>query len=171
MTLNFPKEFLRRAVLPCVILTGITLPVVSHSSESTALDARNEIARYYSDMSCNNGKFGAGFASHFWPGATITTIWKGKGDDQPRVLVMSVPEFIAQTPEGACSQPIFEENMNAAEVKIHNGLAQVWAHYQARFGKPGSVEQWEGIDAFTLLQHKNRWKIVSLAFRAESNGP
>jgi len=39
-----------------------------------------------------------------------------------------------------------------------------WARYTARFGDPGSVRTWKGIDAFTLMRHEGRWRIVSLAY-------
>jgi hypothetical protein len=64
---------------------------------------------------------------------------------------MVIPAPISSSPEGACSQPIFEEKFTAADVKVHNGLAQVWAHYAARFGPQSAIEEWNGIDAFTLL--------------------
>jgi hypothetical protein len=84
---------------------------------------------------------------------------------------MVIPAPISSSPEGACSQPIFEEKFTAADVKVHNGLAQVWAHYAARFGPQSAIEEWNGIDAFTLLKHENRWRIVSLVFRPDSGGP
>jgi hypothetical protein len=70
-------------------------------------------------------------------GATITTIWHPGGGDELQVIVTPISEFIAQSPEGACSQSIFEESLAASDVKIHNGLAQVWAHYNARFWSNG----------------------------------
>jgi hypothetical protein len=72
-------------------------------------------------MSCSNGAFVPAFESHFWPGATVSTVWKPKGYDKRQVVITSVHDFVAQTPEGACSEPIFEEKMDTAEVKIHNG--------------------------------------------------
>jgi len=47
--------------------------------------------------------------------------------DKPQVLVTPVKDFVLQSPAGPCSQPVFDEKMENAEVKIHNGLAQVWA--------------------------------------------
>ena len=65
----------------------------------------------------------------------------------------------------------FEENKDDAEVKIAGGLAQVWARYKAKFGNPRSLNEWAGVDAFTLPRHDRRWKIASLVFRSDSDGP
>jgi len=56
--------------------------------------------------------------------------------------------------------------MQQAEVRLYQDLAQVWANYKARFGEPGDVAEWSGVDAFTLMKHDGRWKIVSLAYSA-----
>lgn len=123
-----------------------------------------ELQQYYADLSARDWE---AFASHFWPGATITTVWQPPGESQPRVLVTSIPDFVAQAPQGPGSKPIFEEKMTSAEVHLHRNLSQVWARYQARFGDPGQVREWAGIDAFTLMKHDGRWRIVSLAFTGD----
>jgi len=175
--LGKPKHMaLRRSRLICLSLACL---LVMSSSPAPAIQANdqdtrevlNEIARYYRDMSCKEGHLLPTFQAHFWSGATITTIWQPKGHDKPQVLVTPVKDFVLQSPAGPCSQPVFDEKMENAEVKIHNGLAQVWAHYSARFGKLANLDEWSGIDAFTLLKHDSQWKIVSLVFRADSGGP
>jgi len=120
-----------------------------------------QLERYYADFSARDW---AAFAGHFWPGATITTTWQPQGEDLPRVVVTGVPDFVAQAPEGPGSKAIFEERMTGAETRIEGGLAQVWARYEAKFGDPGAVQEWSGIDAFTLMKHDGQWKIVALAF-------
>ncbi len=155
----------------CYILLGCKVAAGLPPSNSDADEVRNEIAQYYAHMVCKDGLMVPAFASHFWPGATITTVWRPKTADKLQVTITSIPDFVAQSSDGACSQPIFDERMEGAEIKIHNGLAQVWTHYRARFGKPGHTQQWSGIDAFTLLKYDGRWKIVSLAFRADPGGP
>jgi hypothetical protein len=54
-----------------------------------------------------------------------------------------------------------------AEVKIFRNLAQAWVRYGARFGDPGDVQEWEGIDSFALMQLDGRWKIAALVFASE----
>lgn len=120
-----------------------------------------ELTEYYDHMSARDWK---GYASHFWPGATITTIWQPADEPSSRVLITSVPDFIAQTPRGPDSKPIFEERMTDADVRATDNLAQVWAAYKASFGEPGKLDEWTGIDAFTLMKHEGRWKIVELTF-------
>ena len=130
-----------------------------------------ELRSYYSDLSARDWDLGnrawPALAAHFWPGATITTVWQPPGEEAPRLVVSTVPEYAEQAPEGMGSKPIFEEKMVGAEVRIFNDVAQVWAIYTARFGDENEVAEWSGIDAFTLAKHAGRWKIVSLAYSSE----
>ncbi len=120
-----------------------------------------EIEQYYSDFSDRDWE---AFADHFWEGATLTTIWPPPGQTSPEVWVSTVPDFVAQAPSGPGSKPIFEEKMTKAEVTVQGNLAQVWAHYDARFGDEDNLMEWSGIDAFTLMKFDGRWRIVSLAY-------
>ncbi len=123
-----------------------------------------ELQQYYEDLSARDW---AAFAAHFWPGATIQTVWVPPGEERAEVMVSSVEEFVAKAPEGPGSQPIFEERMLGHEVRIYGDLASVWATYEAKFGDENHLEHWGGIDAFTLLRLNGRWKIVSLGFSSE----
>jgi hypothetical protein len=127
-----------------------------------------ELRGYYRDFSDRNWAL---FADHFWSGATITTVWQPPGADAPRVTTTTVPEFVAAAAEGPGSRETFEEAMLHARIRRAGGLAQAWVRYHARFGDPGDVLEWEGVDAFTLLQHEGRWRIVSLAFTSHGGGP
>ncbi len=122
-----------------------------------------ELTEYYDHMS---GRNWSAYASHFWPGATITTVWQPAGEPAPRVLITPIQDFIAQTPQGPDSKPIFEERLVDADVRVNSNLAQVWANYKARFGGLGKVDEWTGIDAFTLMKHEGHWKIAGLTFAA-----
>ena len=122
-----------------------------------------ELTQYYEHMSARNWN---AYASHFWPGATITTVWQAAGEPAPKVLITSIHDFIAQTPQGPNSQPIFEQRMADADVRVNNNLGQVWATYKARFGGLGKVDEWTGIDAFTLMKQEGHWKITGLTFAA-----
>jgi hypothetical protein len=57
-----------------------------------------------------------------------------------------------------------------ARVVTFRDLAQAWVRYRARFGDPGEVSEWEGMDAFTLLRHGGRWGIVELVFVGDDPG-
>lgn len=126
-----------------------------------------ELYSYYRDFSARDWPL---FAEHFWPGATIAAAWQPPGEDVPRVTVTTVSQFVAAAPEGPGSREIFEERMLGARIRLTGGLAQAWVHYQARFGNTGDVREWEGVDAFTLMQHDGQWRIVSLAFQSEGPG-
>lgn len=120
-----------------------------------------EIEAYYRDFSARDWE---AFADHFWKGATMTTIWQPADADTLQVMMMTIPDFVAQAPEGPGSKPIFEERMTHAEVKVAGNLAQVWAHYEAKFGDENDLMEWTGIDAFTLMYYDDRWRITSLAY-------
>jgi hypothetical protein len=126
-----------------------------------------ELRAYYQDFSARDWH---AFARHFWPGATITTRWQPAGEDSVRVVVTPVPDFVAQAPQGPGSRAIFEERLVDARIRVVRDLAQAWVRYRARFGDPGAVTEWEGMDAFTLMRHGGRWRIVSLVFQGDE-GP
>jgi hypothetical protein len=127
-----------------------------------------ELRDYYRDLSARDW---ARLPDHFWAGATITTVWQPPSAAAPQVTVTTVPEFIAAAPQGPGSKEIFEESMLDARIRIAGGLAQAWVRYRARFGDRDHVRVWEGVDAFTLMQHEGRWRIVSLAFQSNGGGP
>lgn len=137
-------------------------------SAATVQGARAEILaelqEYYADFSARDWE---AFSDHFWPDATITTVWQPPGETGERVVVTSVAQFVEQAPEGPGSREIFEEEMTSADLRVTGNLAQVWARYSARFGDPGDVAEWEGTDAFTLLKHEGSWRIVSLVFASD----
>lgn len=119
---------------------------------------------YYRDFSARDW---VAFQDHFWPGATITTIWPPPGEDSAGVFVSSVPSFVARAPDGPGSRSIFQETMLASRIRVAGPLAQAWVRYRARFGDPGDVVEWEGTDAFSLLLHDGRWRIVALVFASD----
>ncbi len=120
-----------------------------------------EITSYYRDLSARDWD---AFASHFWRGAKVITIWE-PDDEGRRVVFNSVPEFIAEADPG--SEVVFDETLANAQVHVSGNLAVVWAEYRVRFGEPGDVREWTGIDAFTLMKHVGIWKITSVAFAPE----
>jgi len=120
-----------------------------------------EVERYYDDLSARNW---SAFADHFWPRATLTAIWQPPAERSLQVYTSSVAEFVARAPEGPDSKEIFDERMTSAEIRLVGTMAQVWARYDARFGDPGNVSEWSGIDAITLMKHRGRWRIASMAY-------
>lgn len=136
-------------------------PARDATDERTRQEILDEVTSYYDDFSERDWN---AFAEHFWPGATLTTVWQSPGESGPRVVATTVPRFVEQAPLGPDSKPIFEERMDRAEVRSQGNLAHVWAHYTARFGDSTDVATWRGIDAFTLMKHDGRWKIVALAY-------
>ncbi len=150
----------------CVSPQPTPLDPAADASEYAARDAEilDAVSAYYDALSARDWE---AFAECFWPGATITTVWQPQGEPAPRVFSVSIPEFVAKAPEGPGSKPIFEEHMLGAQVWFQGTVAQVRADYVARFGDPGQVMEWTGIDALTLMEHEGRWRITSLAFAAD----
>jgi hypothetical protein len=136
-------------------------------STADSVAIMNELRSYYRDMSARDW---TAFAAHFWPGADISTVWQPPGEPEPRVVISSVPDFVAQAPAGPGSRAVFEERMVGARITGSGHLAQAWVRYRARFGDPGAIEEWEGVDAFTLIRHEGRWGIVELAFAPSGAG-
>lgn len=124
---------------------------------------RDALWAYYRDLSARDWER---FAEHFWPGATLSTLWQARGQSRPQVNTVTVEEFVERAPEGPGSKPIFEERPLAAEVRVSGPLAQAWVRYEARFGDERELATWRGIDAFSLFFHEGRWRIVSIAHSA-----
>jgi hypothetical protein len=122
------------------------------------------LQRYYRDLSSQDFEL---LRRDFWPEATLTTTWQAEDSEAPEVTVITIDEFIAEAPNGPGSKEIFEETMTSAHVRVHGDLAQVWARYDARFGDPGEIYEWSGIDAFTLIRHEGEWRIAALVFAAD----
>ncbi len=136
----------------------------SYTREQARAQVRARLTRYYRDFSARDWD---AFASHFWEGATITTVWTPPGEAERRVAATTIPQFVADAGLGPDSKAIFEETMGSTQIFVHENLALVWAEYRARFGNPGEVAEWSAIDAFTLMKHNGVWKITSMAFAAE----
>lgn len=118
--------------------------------------------RYYDALSARDWD---AFASAFWPGATLATIWRPPGTPGDTVTFTTVPEFVEQAPLGPGSREIFEERMVSSTVL--GALAVVWARYEARFGDSGDITEWEGRDAITMLRHAGEWRITQIAYVAD----
>lgn len=164
----------KTAALGCLVLAiGCTVerrPPPLPRADATVPDTvalgevRLELERYYSDLSARDW---TAVASHFWEGATLVTVRQPPGEPAPRVLMLTLPEFIRQAPAGPGSLPVFEKRLVGMEARMHGDLAQVWARYEARAGRPDSLRTWRGVDAFTLMRHEARWRIVTLAYSGD----
>jgi len=144
-----------------ITLAATVFALMSCQQNSRDREIEAEIRGYYNALSARDWE---SFGSYFWPGATLATVWLPPRDSSRHLMVISVEEFIARAPEGPDSKPIFEEKPTAITLTASNDLAQAWVHYEARFGDPEDVSEWMGIDAFTLLLHEGRWKIVSISY-------
>lgn len=133
-------------------------------SDPATREVDSLVAQYYREMSARNW---SAYRDHFWPQATLTTVWQPPGEAEPKVVVTTIESFLANTAQGPDSKPIFEERLLSNETRVVADLAHVWARYEARFGDSSSVMTWRGIDAFTWMKHDGRWRIVSVAYTDE----
>lgn len=145
-------------------LASCTLERVPADDDAEARELEAAVAQSFRHMSARDWP---AYAEHFWPGATLTTVWQPPGEPAPRVVITSLDEFLAHTAEGPDTKPIFEERLLRQERRLVGDLAQVWAHYEARFGNSGEVATWRGMEAFTWMKHGDTWRIVALAYTDE----
>lgn len=141
---------------------GATAGELAPAPDRAAILAATE--RYYDALSARDWD---AFAAAFWPGATLTTVWQPPGTPSDTVTFTTVPEFVRQAPLGPGSREIFEERMVSSTTLQQGALAVVWARYEARFGDPGDITEWEGRDAITLLRHAGEWRITQIAYVAD----
>ncbi len=118
---------------------------------------------YYETMSARNWPE---YRNFFIDDGILVTIWNPQGNGN-EVYNSTIDEFIALTPQGPDSQPIFEEKMHESEIEVTGGLATAWVKYSAKFGTEENLMEWEGTDLFTLILFEDEWKIVSLAYLSE----
>jgi hypothetical protein len=157
---------MRPLIVVLVLLGGCTVrraaPAPSNPDDEAV---RLAVQQYYRDMTARDWP---AYAAHFWPRATLTTVWKPPRESAPRVVVTTIDSFLATTGEGPDSRPIFEERLLGQDVRMAGNLAHVWARYEARFGDSALVRTWRGVDAFTWMKHDGAWRIVALAYTDEA---
>jgi hypothetical protein len=119
------------------------------------------ITEYYSVMSQREWDT---YKTFFADKAILTTIWQEPNDLEPKLLINSITEFLAQTGIGPDSQPIFEERPLKIDIKRKNNLANAWVYYEARFGTEDNLIEWRGYDLFSLLKFNEKWYIASITY-------
>lgn len=95
-----------------------------------------------------------------------TSPGSGASEAPDRVEILTVHTFIERAPDGPESREIFEEQMVSSRVLQSGDLSSVWAGYEARFGDPGDIMRWSGVDAISLIRFNDEWRISSIAFGA-----
>ncbi len=171
-TRRWPGRAARNAVVSTLMLLVVPSPAATQVpdlpqapvSEADRAELVAFLESYYDAFSDRDWER---FQDHFWTDATLTTVWPPAEGAPERVLVTTITEFIEQAPLGPGSREIFEERMLALEISVRGDLATAYARYAARFGDPGEIMEWEGIDSFQLMRHEGRWRIVSLAFLSD----
>ena len=157
---------MRHLALALILLSACTVRRATPGASNPEEEAvRASVQQYYRDMSARDW---TAYAGHFWPRATLTTVWQPAGAPAPRVVVTTIDSFLTTTGQGPDREPVFEEHLLGQEVRVTGNLAQIWARYEVRVGDSGSVRTWRGVDAFTWMKHEGAWRIVALAYTAEA---
>lgn len=105
--------------------------------------------------------------SEFSEGGTLLHLRSAYSNIQEKSVHMEEFFQAGDGPEQLLWKADATKQSNHASTRIRGDLAHAWAGYDARFGELGKIQEWSGIDAFTLMKHEGRWRIVSLAFEAE----
>lgn len=122
------------------------------------------LEEYYETMSDRDW---IAYRDFFVAGGTLTTVWKAESEAKPAIHTYSIDQFLAQTKDGPDSQPIFEEKMTSADMKIQGNLASVFVRYKAKFGTSENLMEWEGFDHFSMIRFEGKWKIVSITYESD----
>lgn len=137
--------------------------IASKRSEE-AKTVESFIVDYYDVMSARDWD---AYAEFFAEKAILTTVWADSSETQKHLFSSTISEFIAQTPNGPDSQPIFEEKPTKIDIEIKNNLAAVWVKYEAKFGTRENLFEWKGYDLFSLLKHNGQWYITSITYLSD----
>ena len=150
----------------CILMTACDNKERNRADLPSTVDSTLHpfLSAYYETMSNRDWNK---YRTFFWENATISASWKKEGDSTVNVHVIDIDDFIATTPAGPDSKPIFSEKMRSASVDVKGNLASAWVDYDVEFGTPDSLMTWSGTDVFTLLKNNGEWRIASLVF--ESN--
>jgi len=124
----------------------------------------NLLNNYYHTMS---DRAWHDYKDFFVENGTLTTVWAEHQDSIAKISTYTITEFLAQTKDGPDSQPIFEEKLVSADIKMKNNLANAWVKYEAKFGTKDQLMEWKGIDLFSFIKYNEEWKIVSIVYESE----
>jgi len=144
---------MRRLVPVLLILGSCVAP-----PKSTAPNPGPEIIRVlevmYEDLSARRWEL---LAAHFLPDSSLVFATPAGPN---RMTPAAFIEMVRKNVEG---KEIFEEKMEAASVRAHGDVAQVWSSFAGREGSGTTIRTWGGVDAFTLVKSEGRWRIALVA--------
>ncbi len=154
---------LSRPVLPTFSLSAISLlaiaacasPPVPSAPDPATDPVKAEIRQMYLDLSARDWEK---FGSHFTSNAVV--IFKTR---KGAATVMSMKEVDTTTRKAVEGKPVYGEECDSLDVRVHRDLAHAWSHFRAKLGTTEKVATWSGIDAYTLLRVDGVWKIAAIA--------
>lgn len=166
---RFPKNWFLPASLPGLLLLGMVWagPVCVEAQSAPGggpqgADETAVVAAVEAFLDALNAKDGPRLAATMTPNAVIRSV-----AENPRsgpVAVRTAEEFVASV---AQSPNELRERIRDPEVRIRGRIATVWAPYD--FWIDGAFSHC-GIDAFSLVETENGWRISSVAYTTEREG-
>lgn len=119
------------------------------------------VDRYYAHSSAADW---TELATLFWPGATLTTIWRSPSVREAGVIATTVEELTRQGRRLGDARH-FEEWRIGADVRVAGNLAHAWVRHGARRrDDAGDEQEWSAADGFTLMALDGEWRITAVTF-------
>ncbi|HKS16698.1 MAG TPA: nuclear transport factor 2 family protein [Planctomycetota bacterium] len=142
-----------RKLIPLALLLASCMPIVpSQPNPGPEIVAAMEVM--YDDLSARRWE---ALEAHFLPDAALVFATPS-GPKR-----MAPPKFIEMVRKNVEGKEVFEERMEAASVRAHGDVAQVWSSFAGREGNGQDIRTWSGVDAFTLVKVDGKWKIALIA--------
>jgi len=146
-----------------VLLFSFVLLFAGNPNTSLAQSEQEAILKVVSSVFDGiNSKDGALIQSALAPESILYATGKRNGDVFARASTGQ--QFAEDVSSGSDT---YVERMFETEVKVHEGIATVWANYD--FHVNGTFSHC-GVDTFTLVKMPTGWKVASLVYTVEQTG-
>lgn len=150
---------LRRAGLLCLCaLIGLSMPARGQEPTGDARDVVATVQRIFDAMATCDA---ATIRALSLPHGRLFRLTPGS-DQPPRSTTLE--DFAAQF--ATCHRRLLER-MWAPQVRVHKGIATVWAPYDFWIDDAFSHC---GIDSFELIRHEGAWKLAGGSYTVERDG-
>ena len=148
---------------PCALIAMcLSFAVPASAQSSPASDSAAVVAVVQRLLDAMASRDTATARALLVPGSRVISLRPGSANATPRVQTDSA--FIRSL---AAPREALLERMWSPAVRIHAGLAELWAPYDFHLG--GRFSHC-GVDSFTLMRGASGWQIVGIAYTVETAG-
>ena len=158
---NMPVK-LRSILIAAALVAATALPMRASGQAAAPSDSAAVIAvvqRLFDAMATRDT---ASARALLLPGARVVSVRTGSGPAVPRV--QSDTAFVRSI--GSATDVLHERMWNPL-VRVHGGLADLWAPYD--FHRGGRFSHC-GVDSFALVRAPNGWLIAGITYTVEPTG-